>query len=507
MMVVPDDATFRLHGFDGPEAKKDGGKPSETKPEPPAPPKKFTTKHSGSFHGKKVAYAAIAGETHLKDAAGKPRASIFTTAYVKDGERDPTRRPVTFVFNGGPGSASLWLHLGVFGPKRLVVPSDGASAGVAPYPFVDNALCPLDLTDLVFIDPVGTGYSRAIGEAKNEEFWGLDADATTIADFIRQWLTDNKRWGSPLYVAGESYGTTRAVAVAGKLHGGLSNVTLNGLALISVIIDFHTARFEKGNPLPDACFLPTCTAAAIYHGVLKKPANRDRLLDEVRAFAIEEYLPAMLMGSRLDKKKRAEVKAKLARYTGLSEAWLERTNLRIEPTRFRKELLRDQGKTVGRLDTRYLGEDHDNAGEFPESDPAGHAIGGAYTAAMNDYLTRTLQVDMDRPYTVFNMDALKNWDWYGPKEKQQLRWPGYVNVAPELGRVQRENPGLKVLMANGLYDLATPFFAVETTIAGNGIDAGRIDMTYYEAGHMMYVHEPSLKQLVADFRRLVTGRK
>jgi carboxypeptidase C (cathepsin A) len=183
-----------------------------------------------------------------------------------------------------------------------------------------------------------------------------------------------------------------------------------------------------------------------------------------------------------------------------------RTNLRIEPTRFRKELLRDKGKTVGRLDTRYLGEDHDDAGEYPESDPAGHGIAGAYTASINDYLTRTLAVEMDRPYMVFSMDAQKNWDWYGPKEKQAMRWPGYVNLAPELARVQRENPAFKVLMANGLYDLATPFFAVETTIAGNGIDASRIDMTYYEAGHMMYVHEPSLKQLVADFRRLVTGK-
>ncbi len=508
MMVAPDESASLVHGLDGTDAKKDAPKPAETKPEPPAPPKRFVTTHKGSFNGQKIAYTTTAGETHLKDGAGKPRASIFSVSYVKDGEGDPGKRPVTFLFNGGPGSASLWLHLGVFGPKRLAVPSDGGNAGTAPYPLVDNPHCALDLTDLVFIDPVGTGYSRAIGEAKAEEFWGLDVDASTMADFIRQWLTDNKRWASPLYIAGESYGTTRAVAVAGKLHGGLSNVSLNGLVLISVIIDFHTARFEKGNPLPDACFLPTCAAAAIYHGVIKvKPADRGDFLEAVRAFAIEEYLPAMLLGHRLDKAKRKRVLAKLARFTGLSEAWLERTNLRVEPTRFRKELLRDRGQTIGRLDTRYLGEDYDDAGEFPEADPAGYAIAGAYTAAMNDYLTRTLTVDMDRPYTVFNMEALRTWDWYGPKDKAQPRWPGYVNVAPELGRVQRENPALKVLMANGLYDLATPFFAVETTIAGNGIDAARIDMTYYEAGHMMYVHEPSLKQLVGDFRRLVSGKK
>jgi carboxypeptidase C (cathepsin A) len=212
----------------------------------------------------------------------------------------------------------------------------------------------------------------------------------------------------------------------------------------------------------------------------------------------------MLTGSRLDAARRKRVAAKLARYTGLSEAWLERTNLRIEPSRFRKELLRDQGKTIGRLDARYLGEDYDDVGEVPESDPSGHAVAGAYTAGMNDYLTRILKVEMDRPYTVFNMEALKSWDWFGPKGAP--KWPGYINVAPELGRVQRENPALRVLMANGLYDLATPFFAVETTIAGNGIDASRIDMAYYESGHMMYLHEPSLKRLVADFRGLVGGK-
>ena len=199
--------------FEGPDAKdKEEDKkaePPKTPPEPPPPPKRFVSKHSGSFGGRRLAYTATASETHMKDAAGKPRASIFSIAYARDGERDPARRPVTFLFNGGPGSASLWLHLGVFGPRRLQVPSDARSAGSAPFPLVDNPLCPLDLTDLVFIDPVGTGYSRPIGEAKAEEFWGLDVDATTTAEFIQRWLTDNKRWASPLYIGGESYGTTR----------------------------------------------------------------------------------------------------------------------------------------------------------------------------------------------------------------------------------------------------------------------------------------------------------
>jgi carboxypeptidase C (cathepsin A) len=507
-MLVPSDAAAqRLLALGaGETAAADAAKPATPPSAPPPPPKRFVTTHKGSFHGKKIAYSAIAAETHLKDGAGKPRASIFSVAYVKDGEADPAKRPVTFLFNGGPGSASLWLHLGVFGPKRLIVPSDGKLAGAAPFPLVDNPHCALDLTDLVFIDPVGTGFSHPLGEAKGEEFWGLDIDAETTATFLKQWLTDNKRWASPVYLGGESYGTTRAVAVAGKLQGGLDNVTLNGLALISVIIDFHTARFEKGNPLPDACFLPTYTASALYHGKIKpKPKNRDAFLDEVRAFALDEYLPAMFKGSRLPAAQRKRVVQRLAGYTGLSEAWLERANLRIDPSRFRKELLRDEGQSIGRLDTRYRGDDYDDAGEYPDSDAAGYGIAGAYAAAMKDYLGRTLQVEMDRPYTVFSMDAIKAWDWHGPKGK--AGWPSYVNVAPELGRVQRENPALRVLMANGLYDLATPFFAVETTIAGNGIEAGRIKMTYYESGHMMYVHEPSLRQLVADFRGLYDGWK
>jgi carboxypeptidase C (cathepsin A) len=488
---------------------KAGGKNAEAKEpkdeKPVAPPRRFVTSHEGSFNGKKVAYAATAGEIHLKDGAGKPRCSIFSTSYVKSGKGDPARRPVTFLFNGGPGSASLWLHLGAFGPKRLPVPSDGRSAGAPPFLLVHNPLCPLDATDLVFVDPVGTGYSHALGEAKAEEFWGLDVDAANIAEFLKQWLTDNRRWASPIYLAGESYGTTRAVAVAGKLHGMLSNVALNGLALISVIIDFHTARFDKGNPLADACFLPTYAATALHHDAIRPaPKNPAGFLDQARRFAIEEYVPALMKGNRLDKTTRGRVLRELARLTGLSESWLDRTNLRIEPTRFRKELLRDKGVSVGRLDSRYLGEDYDDAGEVPDADPSAYAIAAAYTAAMNDYLTRTLKVEMDRPYVAFNEEALKNWDWYGTKDKNKPpRWPGYVNVAPELGRVQRENPALKVLMANGLYDLATPFFAVENSVAGNGIDPKRIEMAYYESGHMMYVHEPSLKRLMADFRRLV----
>jgi carboxypeptidase C (cathepsin A) len=469
--------------------------------ETPPPPRAFTTTHRGLFHGTELEYRCVAGETHLPGDDGKPRVSLFSFAYTVDAPD----RPVTFIFNGGPGSASLWLHMGVFGPRRLVVPSDAVSAGVAPYAIVDNELCSLDQSDLVFIDPPGTGFSKMLPPAKPEDGWGLDADAKIIAQFIKQWLTSNARWASPRYLMGESYGTTRAVAVAGELAAGLSGVAFNGLGLVSAILDFHTARFQPGNPLPDACFLPTYAATAWYHGLITAAPALDAWLDEVRQFATAEYLPALFAGARLDSVTRQRVRRKLARYTGLSEAWLERTRLRVESARFRKELLREKGVTVGRLDSRYLGRDFDEAGEYPDNDPGGYAVDSAYVTAVNDHMTRALGIDWGQLYTVFNRDALTKWDWHGKPAPGSFNWPGYVNVAPTLGRLLRENPALKVTIANGYYDMATPFFAVESTIATNGIDASRIRMTYYEAGHMMYLHQASLEKLVDDMRALVAG--
>jgi carboxypeptidase C (cathepsin A) len=477
---------------------------ADTQPETPAPeaPRSFTTTHRGIFHGTALEYRCIAGETHVPGPDGKPQVSLFSFAYLADAP-DPASRPVTFIFNGGPGSASLWLHMGAFGPRRLVVPSDATHSGNAPYTVEDNPRCNLDQSDLVFIDPPGTGFSRMLPPAKPEEGWGLDADAKIIAQFIKTWLTANARWASPRFIMGESYGTTRAVAVAGKLAGGLAGVGFNGLALISAVLDFHTVRFERGNPLPDVCFLPTYAATALHYGLAEAPDGRDAFLDEVRAFAVEEYLPALVAGSRLAASRRARVLRRLARVTGLNETWLERTRLRIDPARFRKELLREQGLSVGRLDSRYTGRDYDEAGEAPDDDASSYAIDAAYVTAMNDHLTRVLGIDWGKPYTAFNREAMTKWDWHGPRKDDTPRWPGYVNVAPTLGRLLRENAGLRVLVANGIFDLATPFYAVETTIAGNGIDAARVKMTYYDAGHMMYLHEPSLGALVADLRRWI----
>lgn len=470
---------------------------------PPLPaPARFETRHEGLFHGQSVAYRCVAGETHLPDAEGVPRASVFSFSYLAD-ISEPSARPVMFIFNGGPGSASLWLHMGALGPRRMAT-QVGATPLLPPAAVVDNALCSLDLTDLVFIDPPGTGYSRMLGAAKPEDAWGLEQDGEIVADFIRAWLTAHRRWASPRYLCGESYGTTRAVAVAGKLAAGLAGVAFNGIALISVVLDFHTVRFERGNPLPDVSYLPTYTATALHHGCIAAPEGRDTLLAEARHFAVHDYLPALFAGSRLDPATYARVRARLSALTGLSETWLDRTRLRIDPARFRKELLRDRGLTVGRFDSRYTGADHDGVGELPDNDASSYAIDSAFVSAANDHLTRVLGIDWGKPYVPFNRVALTKWDWLGPKSDVP-KWPANVNVAPVLGRLLREQPGLRVLIGNGMFDLATPFAAAEATVAGNGIDASRVRMTYYEAGHMMYLDQSCLEALVGDLRGLVSG--
>jgi len=467
-------------------------------------PRSFESQHSGVFHGNPTEYRCLAAEMHLPDAEGKPRVSLFSFSYLAATD-DAATRPVTFVFNGGPGSASLWLHMGAIGPRIIKVPSEAKQAGAGPYTVLDNPLCNLDQTDLVFIDPPGTGYSTMLGEAKYADVWGLEGDAEVIAQFIKAWLTAHRRWASPRYLCGESYGTTRAVTVAGKLSGGLAGVAFNGIALISTILDFHTARFEKGNVMPDVCFLPTFAAAALYHGAISTDLPQAEFLDEVRDFAATDYLTALFAGSRLTEERRISVRDRLAAFTGLSTDWLDRTRLRIEPLRFRKELLRDRGVTVGRLDSRYLGVDYDEAGEAPEDDPSSSAIDSAFVSSVNDHLTRALGIDWNRPYQPFNAEALKTWTWPVKQPGETNAWPRYVNVAPILGRLLRDSPNLKVLVANGLYDLATPFYAVESTLAGNGIDVSRICMTYYQAGHMMYLHDPSLAALMGDLRALAAG--
>jgi len=469
---------------------------------PIPPPVISVTRGSGVFGGTRISYRATAGETYLKDKDGKPLAAITSYSYVKDGPVDP-KRPVTFLWNGGPGSGSLWLHMGAFGPKRVVIPSDARDDGAPPYPVVDNVHSLLDATDLVFIDPVGTGFSRALGKTDPKTYWGVTSDAKAMAEFIRLWLNANGRWNAPKFIGGESYGTTRSAAVINELEGSYTDVAVNGIVLISSILDFSQAADAPGNELGYVTNLPSMAATTWYHNkVANRPATVEAFVAEAKAFAIGPYASALLKGNSLSPQERATILPQLSRFTGVSQDYLSRADLRLSPGRFYKELLRDRGLTIGRLDTRYTGRDYDAAGEEPDNDPSFYAIDGAYTAAMNAYARQTLGYSPDRTYV--SIGGVQDWDWKigGPRGGQ-----GYLNVAPYIGRALRENSGLRVFVGQGYYDFATPFFGAEYSLNRTGMPTdGRIQWHWYHAGHMMYVRDEDLAKLSADVRAFIRGR-
>jgi carboxypeptidase C (cathepsin A) len=455
------------------------------------------TQHKLTLEGRELGYTATAGRMKLTDEAGKAKAELFYVAYVLDGVADAAQRPITFAFNGGPGSSSVWLHLGAFGPKRVKMTAEGW-APPPPYELVDNAHSLLDVTDLVFIDPVTTGYSRAAEGENAAQFHGVTPDVEWVAEFIRLYTSRELRWPSPKFLAGESYGTTRAAALAGHLqerHG----MYLNGIVLVSAILNFQTARFDVGNDLPYVLFLPTYAATAWHHKRVSREYQNDlrAFLDEVERFAIAEYMPALARGDALSGAERERLVARLGRYTGLSLEFIERCNLRIEIGRFTKELLRDERRTVGRLDSRFKGIDLDAAGERYEYDPSMSAILGPYTATINDYVRRTLKYENDLPYEILT-GRVQPW-----KYDQENR---YLNVAETLRRAMTRNPYLKVFVASGYYDFATPYFASDYTFQHLGLDAslrGGVTFGYYTAGHMMYIHEGELARLKRDLVNFV----
>ncbi|MHA7816124.1 MAG: S10 family peptidase [Pseudohaliea sp.] len=474
--------------------------PAPSIPEPTA----FVTEHRGTFNGTTVSYEARAGETYLRDAEGEPTAAIFSFAYLaKDGGED---RPVTFVWNGGPGSASLWLHMGTFGPKRVVVPSDASHPGVPPYPIVDAAESILDITDLVFVDPVGTGYSRALGDHESTEFWGLTEDAESMAEFIRRWLSANGRWNSPKFLLGESFGTTRAALVA-KLLEDEYRVALNGLVMISQALDYAgSSPYVRDNLISYVTYVPTMAATAWHHGkVDREGTDLETFLQEARDFAVDELLPALFRGNTLDKETRARVREGLVRYTGLSPTYVERADLRINGFRFASELLRDKGLAVGLNDARYTADPVDNLAARPENDAAGDAFSAAFTGALLSYLHGDLGVDWERPYlSPADPELSGHWNW-SRKAPGETWEPHWVNTARDLARALEANPALRVFVAGGYHDLVTPFFDAEFTLRRHGIGADRVDFHFYHGGHMMYVHEPSRQALLEDVRAFMDG--
>lgn len=453
---------------------------------------------SGTFGGRSIRYTATVEEQVLKGEDGTPKAAIVTTSYVAE-PRDPSR-PVTFLFNGGPGSGSVWLQMGAFGPKRVAIPSDARDDGAPPYPILDNPDSLLDVTDLVFIDPVGTGFSHTIGDTKGEEYWGVTKDAKSVAKVIRMWLSENGRWNSPKFLGGESYGTTRSAAVVHELEGAYNDVSLNGVILISTVLDFGAGAETEGAELGYITTLPSMAATALYHGKATAPSV-EQFVEEARQFAIGPYAAFLLKGQNASAQERTAVRAELARFTGLSEEFLERADLRVSSGRFYKELLRDRGLTVGRLDSRYTGVDYDNAGEHPDNDPSFYGIDGGYTAAVNHFMRDTLGYETERDYVTIGYVGPWDWRLEGGRDTN-----AYLNVAPYLGKAMRENSGMRIFVGQGWYDFATPFFAAEYALTRTGFPQDRIEWQYYDSGHMMYVRDEDRRKLSEDVRAFIRAR-
>ncbi len=483
--------------FAAPALAQDDEK-EDAKPVADYEPNAASKKMSGTFGGKRISYTATVEEQVLEDDDGNPAAAIVTMSYVAE-PQDKTR-PVTFLYNGGPGSGSVWLQMGAFGPKRVAIPSDARDDGGPPYPIVDNPDSLLDVTDIVFIDPVGTGFSHAIGDTDPKDYWGVTADAKSVAAVIRKWISDNGRWNSPKFLGGESYGTTRSAAVVHELEGAYNDVALNGVILISTILDFAAGADTEGNELSYITNLPTMAATAHYHGKVQA-ASVEALVQEARDFATGPYAAALLKGQALPDAERASVRAELSRLTGLSETYLDRADLRVSPNRFYKELLRDRGLTVGRLDSRYTGVDYDSAGETPDNDPSFYGIDAGYAAAINSWLRESIGYETDRQYVTIG--GVGDWDWRleGGRDTN-----AYLSVAPYLGRALRENSDLRIFVGQGWYDFATPFFAAEYSLSRTGFDPSRIEFQYYDAGHMMYIRDEDRAKLTADLRAFINAR-
>ncbi len=459
------------------------------------------THHEASFGGRTLKYTARAGVIPLKDEFDETEAEIFFIAYELDGVQDRSARPLTFAFNGGPGSSSIWLHMGAVGPKRVVMEKEGWMPQ-PPFRYEDNEQTWLDQTDLVFIDPVGTGFSRAAKEELDKKFWGFTGDIESVGEFIRLYLTRYRRWTSPLFLAGESYGTTRAAGLAGHLVD--QGITFNGIILISSALDFNSFHFGRANDLPYALFVPTYTATAWYHKKLSSALQQKsiaELMGEVRAWSEGKLTAALMKGDRLEDAERKAVAKKLADYTGLELDYVLGTNLRVDIFRFCKELLRDERRSVGRIDSRFKGIEALAVTERPEFDPSMLAITPPYAAALNHYVRSELGIETDLLYEVMSGKVNEKWQW----ENGQLPATG-----EEVRAAIAKNPYMKVLVAQGYYDLATPLLATEYMISHMNIDPklrANIEMTMYEAGHMFYLEVDCLAAFKTDVDRFIEASR
>jgi len=450
---------------------------------------------SVTIAGAKIPYKVTSAKIPLKLDDGKTRASIFHVSYIRADVKDPATRPVMFAFNGGPGSSAVWLHLGVLGPKRVSIPGDGTQAPLPPAKVIENEFSILDVCDLVFIDPVSTGYSRAEKDTKPADFHGVDEDIKSVGDFIRIWITENNRWASPKYLLGESYGGIRAAGLSSHLQSRYG-MSLNGVVLLSSLLDFATISPAQGNDLSYLTFLPSFTGAAHFHGKIQ--GDRDALIEESRQFAFGEYAAALLKGTGISSEERAKISERLASLTGLEAAiWSDR-NLRIDPFVFRGELLKKEGKVIGRFDARAAWDVNDKSAAYAEYDPSYSLAYGAFSSAMLDYLGRDLGWKEDQPYEILTSKVMP-WKWDSDNE--------VVNLSDKLALAMRDNPHLRVLIMSGHTDLATPPEGVAYSLRHlidlpkSGRD--RFEFVYYDAGHMFYLNPPDLTKTRDDLVKFI----
>jgi carboxypeptidase C (cathepsin A) len=462
------------------------------------PDKPVITYHSMNVNGKSISYKATTGYMPMRDADNKLLAKIFYVAYTATNSgQEKEKRPVTFVFNGGPGSASIWLHMGGFSPIRVKYADDKGDAGGAPYEYEQNPYTWLGFTDLVYIDPVSTGYSRAYKGVNVNEFHGYTEDLASVGDFIRLYITKNERWTSPKFIAGESYGTTRAAGLSGYLADRY-NIYLNGITLISSVLNFQLIDFKNGNDMPYIYYLPTyANTAQYYHKLapeLQSLSNAD-LTKRTELFANGTYSRFLSLGDQASPDLVNKVVDSLNYFTGIPKDYIKKANERITDFRFFKEVLRDEGKIVGRYDSRFSGEDPDDAGEYPSYDPSDANLSGLYVGVFNEYVRKDLNYRNDMPY-----EAITNvWPW--SFKAGGGGWDSYLDVSGTLRSAMTQNPHLKVNMVCGYYDLATPVFNAEYVISHMGLRPdlrNNIIVNYYRAGHMVYVSKETDSKLESD---------
>ena len=467
-------------------------------------PLHFESAHRLRLGDVELAYTAVAGTLELRDEEEKPIAHFGYTAYLRDGG-DRTERPVLFAYNGGPGSASLWLHMGILGPQRTEL-EDLAYTTEGPFRRVPNEHSVLDVADLVMIDPVGTGFSRAVGEAEGEDFWGVDEDIASVSAFIVRWLTEHGRWASPKYLLGESYGGIRSGGVAHTLLTE-HDVALNGVVLVSPYMNYAAGNAGTSIDLPYVNYLTTFAATAWYHETVEdRPEDLETFVAEAEAFALNEYAPVLLKGARASKEERDAVLAGMERFTGIDADFWDRANLRIDEGTFAKELLRDRRQVVGRIDARYVGDGIDHIDDRFAYDPFFPAIGPAFVATFNDYYREELGVETTREY-VTSAGLWADWE-QAHREPGDSRPTPVPNTGVDLARAMQQNPNLRLLVLQGYYDLATPLGATRYFLDHMELaprQRANVTLELFEAGHMMYVHPGSMPRFAETLRAFVRG--